>query len=942
VDFPITEVAGLQLSNNTFSASPPGSLSKATNGVISQKGVFQPRNGQAWASTMPVAADLPFSIVEFQLAMLVNYATSKTGSYALGRVSSGSISAYSGTYNPVGANGSATDYARMHFCLAALYLHWCTAAGPYTLEAYNGTPRRSGLSPVPDFTGTLTQPNLVGASAGVIPYNSSVAYRYTHKRITSSTQVLTSPPSNRFITTNRFLVPAGSLVHTGAGGAELNTATFSTLWNSLVLPFDNKTFTLSPGEANFPAGSYTTGPLAPGSNAPAWVNAAANGVSTLAQDMNPGPLVAVLTITLSADCVAGDIIQLFKSVATSSSSIEPSQDVYLCNEHKVTSGEIATGHITITDTTPESTLRVPLYTNASDGDGQGELGAKFPPPIYGDVANFDARTFYLNTVGQQYMDMQMLGVGAPNGIQNNDTLTIFDGVSTTKTYTFKTSPSGAGEVRIISDGTPSYNIAWTSYFLGLAVTADFLSLGMMMAVSTSPNGFPGGIRLQRVDYSSTAFQVKASRPETWMPMLAAATYTNSFVVTQPNGLTWSNIGEPEAVPVINSLFVGVSNYFGRRIFGLRNALIILKEGDGIWALTGSGGVYSLQQISTANIIAPDCACVFADHVWAYTDQGVLRISDTGGVDQVDRPIRTVLNGLAATLPTETYAYSYAVGYETEQRVMFFFPFEAATTARGGVPLMKAFAYSTATNSWTGPLEFNETPVSGVVSTGHQLWLGAYDSVFSQGRVTEERKTDSYLDVAEASWSNTLATTADPYTISLATAGAIQIGTGISQVIGGLTYRTKVSAVLGGGLYEVEELISWANGACTIYDPFEVEVQFLPEGSPGSRKMLSRLATLYKPESFSNFFGLTTLETDQMQAELEIDTPFEGFGLTPFGTGPFGNPAPMVVDANPVSAAWVNAGQFFPGFKLDEVWCQMRLQGLGMQIEGASGPVGRGK
>ena len=42
----ILDISGLQLSNNTFSASPRGALSKATNGVISQKGVFQPRNGQ--------------------------------------------------------------------------------------------------------------------------------------------------------------------------------------------------------------------------------------------------------------------------------------------------------------------------------------------------------------------------------------------------------------------------------------------------------------------------------------------------------------------------------------------------------------------------------------------------------------------------------------------------------------------------------------------------------------------------------------------------------------------------------------------------------------------------------------------------------------------------------------------------------------------------------
>jgi hypothetical protein len=273
--------------------------------------------------------------------------------------------------------------------------------------------------------------------------------------------------------------------------------------------------------------------------------------------------------------------------------------------------------------------------------------------------------------------------------------------------------------------------------------------------------------------------------------------------------------------------------------------------------------------------------------------------------------------------------------------MFFVPFAAATTARGGAPLMKAYVFSQATNAWTGPLVFNGDPISGVVSTAHHLWTGIYDDVFSSGRVTTERKTGTVLDIADGSWSNTLATTADPLTVTLATAGAIQRGSGISQTISGTTYYTKISAVNGDGTYTVAETVPWANGTCTIWDPYEVEIQFLPEGEPASRKVLTRLVTLYKPESFANLFGVTTVYTDQMQAELEIATPYAGFGSTPFGVGPFGNPAPMLVDSNPIAPQWVNAGQFFVGFKLDEAWASFKMQGIGMQLEGASAPTGRG-
>src|SRR5579864_9038104 len=128
----IESISGLQLSNNDFSASPPGSQSVATNLVINSKGVAEPRRGQAWASTMPAAADLPFALAEFQGAILAQYGTSKTDtSQGLGYVSGGSIAAYSGTYNPVGDDGVSTSYGRMKFALAALCLNFCGRSGPY-------------------------------------------------------------------------------------------------------------------------------------------------------------------------------------------------------------------------------------------------------------------------------------------------------------------------------------------------------------------------------------------------------------------------------------------------------------------------------------------------------------------------------------------------------------------------------------------------------------------------------------------------------------------------------------------------------------------------------------------------------------------------------------------------------------------------------------------
>jgi hypothetical protein len=83
-------------------------------------------------------------------------------------------------------------------------------------------------------------------------------------------------------------------------------------------------------------------------------------------------------------------------------------------------------------------------------------------------------------------------------------------------------------------------------------------------------------------------------------------------------------------------------------------------------------------------------------------------------------------------------------------------------------------------------------------------------------------------------------------------------------------------------------------------------------------------------------------TDQIQAELEIDTPSLGFGSTPFGQGPFGNPSPLVVDVNPIDSKWANAAQFFLGLTVPVAYSKLKLEGFAVHLETQDGPAGRGR
>lgn len=925
------EVAGLQISNNTFTASPPGSLSDATNAVMPQKGVIEPVRGQERYGVGPSATDIPWQLVEFQGHILMSYAASKTStSYGLGVVANPTTGFSGGPYNPVDDDGASTSYGRMRFGFGGSYVYFCTTTGPKALEAYNGTPRDAGLIRMSDAGVSLLSPS---SATGWLPYGSSVAYRTLHRKPTTDGTSVLSPPSGRVTVTNRILVPVGGLVRTG--GATV-TATVPITWpttGNIGLAIGDA-FTLDPGEANFAAGSYTVASVS--GNTFTFASAGANVSSTAAQDCNCGARAVAIRGYLPPDAASGDFERYYRSVSTTSTTVPPSDEMFEVYEAQITNTNVSNGYVDLTDTAPESTLSNPLYTNPQTGEGIDQ--ADYPPPLYRDCAYWDGRMWYTNTTARQQFDLQMLGVGSPAGVQNNDTIVI--GYNATDyTVTFKTTLVGPGpECQIVSSNLPSSNIQLTTQNLIIVYNNLFktFSVPIRLYYNSSSDEAQGKILIQQTQQGLSAFTVKVSRAGSWSPGFISNTAVSSTAERLYNGLYYSKLGESEAVPLVNYLGAGSKNYPIGRIVGLQNALLVFKEGDGIYAVSGPFP-YVVRQVSTANIVAPDACAVFADAAWVYTDQGILRVSDSGGATVVSRQIETELNRLRALLPDETFGYSIAVPYETERRIMFFVPVDTDTDT--GLPVLEAYCYNNATQAWTGPL-YSEI-YSGVVGlSSNKLYLGEWDSTFSTGRVTEERKTQTVLDYAGQSFSNTISAVdvgGDEFVITLASTTGVAVGDGISQG----NWRTRIAAIDGSDV-TLYESVPFTTASCTIYRAYPVSIQFQPAGSPSSRKTLSRLSLLFKPEWFENVAGLTTVLTDQIQAVDEIETTFPGFGSTSFGVGPFGNPTPLSVDVNPIDPLWTNAAQFFVGFELNEAWPKLRLQGYVATLETAAAPAGRGK
>ena len=890
-----------------------------------QKGVIQPRLGMGRGGTLPSSTDIPWAMTEFSNYVLVNYASAKnSSSYGLGTNDSPLIPFSGGPYNPVDAPTS-LEAGRMKFGQAAGYLHFCTTAGPKTLETPIGTPRSAGLLRMPDLTASLNSNTAFGGTSNWLPSGLSVAYRSLLRKPTSSGVSLLSPPSGRSVVGNAIVAPVGSMSRSGTNTV---TVTFPGSANPGLLTGDS--FTLAPGEADFPAGTYVV--LSDAANVITYDDAStATGLNTVAQTFDIGAASTSMFIYLSEDATVDTPVRLYRSLA----AISPSDELFLVDEMFPTVGNIAAGYIPYDDVTPESVLGDPLYTNPQTGEGAAQENGQ--PPVYRDVASWSERLWYSNTTGQQTLRLEMLGVESPNGVQDGDTLTI--GV---QTFTFKNTVAVATDVQIVSNGTPSFNIQRTTQNLVRAITSvmDFAGTPIRAYADSVADGPQGKVLLQTVDYAEAAFGVTASRPESWSPALSSSVDVLSDSERVPHGLQYSKLAQPEAVAPVNFLTVGARNYPIKRILALQNALLVFKAGDGIYALTGTFP-FQVQQISVANIISGDCAAVFADAAWAYTDQGILRVSDSGGSLVVSRQIETVLNELYDLSTTRLSAYGFAVPYETERRIHFYVP-NGDETLSNGLPEMIAYAYNNATQAWTGPLTPNA--FCGVVSPSqNKLFLGEYDEIFSTGRVLRENKTGRIVDYADQSFTASISEIdvgGNPLVIRFADSTGIEAGDGVTQS----TWGTRIASErtdLGARYFELYESVPFTVASCSVSKHYDVVVQFQPMGNPSARKTLKALAWAFKPGWFNNVGGVTLLATDQVQADLEMATPSPGFGSTPFGVGPFGDPSPMVVDVNPIKAKWVNAAQYFVGFSLSEVWSRFKMQGVVLQLEQASGPVARG-
>jgi hypothetical protein len=144
-------------------------------------------------------------------------------------------------------------------------------------------------------------------------------------------------------------------------------------------------------------------------------------------------------------------------------------------------------------------------------------------------------------------------------------------------------------------------------------------------------------RLPRV-YAGGSFTLRATNGINYSPPLpeisaTANTYTPDV---RENRLAWSKFQQPEHVPPLNFTFVGSGTLY--RMVPTRDALWLFCS-DGLYRLSGDGGDGDTAwrvDLADPNLIlsARNAAASLKETVWAYTNRGLVAISDDGGIQEI--------------------------------------------------------------------------------------------------------------------------------------------------------------------------------------------------------------------------------------------------------------------------------------------------------------------
>lgn len=219
----------------------------------------------------------------------------------------------------------------------------------------------------------------------------------------------------------------------------------------------------------------------------------------------------------------------------------------------------------------------------------------------------------------------------------------------------------------------------------------------------------------------------------WSKLIDTVISTNE---TRPNRIYYSKILQPEAVPLLNALDVGAEDQKILRIFPLRDSLFVFKE-DGLYRISGETAPFVVTLFdSSCILIAPDSVSVANNIIYAWTNKGISNITESG-VNEISRPIDTVVLKLASSNYKNFKAVTWGLGYDSDNSYTVY----TNTTVDDDYATI-GFRFSNLTNTWTN---FVRSQTCGVISLKDDK---IYTGSGKYNLIDQERKQFDRTDYAD--------------------------------------------------------------------------------------------------------------------------------------------------------------------------------------------------
>ena len=428
-----------------------------------------------------------------------------------------------------------------------------------------------------------------------------------------------------------------------------------------------------------------------------------------------------------------DTIEVYRTLLQDSGTA-PGDDEFLSISYRITATDAANRFADIRDSTIDSALGASLYTNS---DQEGLTKSKAVPPTASDIASFKGYSFHVATQTANSLSVRVPGLWG----SLTSAAEILTGIGT-RTYTGCTisigsptfltaSTAGISVGQRVSHAQFAVGTTVLSFVANTSVTCsanaagnaaaatvftiDRLEISGDVCVASSilntlnsltgttlvsvdqclANSSAGTSNLQGANirvyqpYAQyDAVTIRGTNGANYSPPIPelAATVQTGTSDPRTNRLIYSELDQPEACPEVNEILIGRGVIY--RIIPTRDALFVFAS-DGLWRLSGEDeNSWRVDPVNTTLILAaPQAVTVFQETVFAYTNRGVVAISDSG--------IRELTNGIVEDLiPGASYTDTwdqFMMADQAQNEIWICFRSGGASTQ---------YLFNTDTQTWT--------------------------------------------------------------------------------------------------------------------------------------------------------------------------------------------------------------------------------------------------